>query len=611
MKQICKIAVVLVMSLFCSTQTWSQPVAFEKYGFEYIVDFNGFDWQKSEVLSVSVILNHVAEEELVYPSYIWKNGRTFTIDIVSGPESPFIEGCGKKGSYENVRKIKLPVNLDVISVLAFKNATNLAEINIPPRVTKIGRSAFEGCEKLEDITLPDSLRYIGSQAFYGCPALKEVVLPAKLSELGGGAFAGCNNLSSITIAPGNENFQSPSGSNVVLNRDGTTLFVAWGNSKIPPTVKKIENLTYHGFSTLTSIDIPQGVEIIGYEAFADCENLKTVNFQSDAALSSLGESAFSNCPALESILLPAGLRSIEFKTFEGCLSLKKVNFEPNAVLSSVVESAFSNCTSLESIDLPASVRSIGSYAFEGCRGLKSITLPDSVKQFGKERMFKGCYLLQSVELPKGVTEIGRETFQDCWSLASASLPEGVKTIKEDAFSKCGKLKTINSPSTLSTIEERAFYLCASLDSIDLSMLNKIKSKAFAYCSNLRAVSLPIATKWIYGDYMFKNCTGLKRIYNPQKMPKDIDPNVFEGVNQGECELYVPLESVELYKIAPVWSKFIVKGMDMSGIDDVPADRPAATPVARYNLQGSRLSGPQQGINIVRYSDGTTKKVLVE
>ena len=563
MKQICKIAVVLVMSLFCSTQTWSQPVAFEKYGFEYIVDFNGFDWQKSEVLSVSVILNHVAEEELVYPSYIWKNGRTFTIDIVSGPESPFIEGCGKKGSYKNVRKIKLPVNLDVISVLAFKNATNLAEINIPPRVTKIGRSAFEGCEKLEDITLPDSLRYIGSQAFYGCPALKEVVLPAKLSELGGGAFAGCNNLSSITIAPGNENFQSPSGSNVVLNRDGTILLTGCSNSKIPSTVKEIDNYAFRGFSALESMDIPQGVEIIKYKTFADCENLK------------------------------------------------KVNFEPNAVLSSVVESAFSNCTSLESIDLPASVRSIGSYAFEGCRGLKSITLPDSVKQFGKERMFKGCYLLQSVELPKGVTEIGRETFQDCWSLASASLPEGVVTIKEDAFSKCGKLKTINSPSTLSAIEERAFYLCTSLDSIDLSMLNKIKSKAFAYCSNLRAVSLPIATKWIYGDYMFKNCTGLKRIYNPQKMPKDIDPNVFEGVNQGECELYVPLESVELYKIAPVWSKFIVKGMDMSGIDDVPADRSATTPVARYNLQGSRLSGPQPGINIVRYSDGTTKKELVE
>ena len=564
MKQICKIAVVLMMCLLCSIQVWGYAYYFEENGFQFIFRLSDFwDSPEAKVLDVRVFLNHVADEELVFPSYVNYNGRAFTVMTVGSNKSSFSEGYGKKGSYENVKKIKLPTKIYDIGDFAFYNATNLAEIDIPPRVTEIRRNAFYGCEKLKDITLPDSLYWLGRQAFYGCPALKEVVLPAKLTILEGGAFAGCNNLSSITVAPGNENFQSPSGSNVVLNRDGTVLLTGCSNSKIPSTVKEIDNYAFRGFSALASMDIPQGVEIIGYKTFADCENLK------------------------------------------------KVNFEPNAVLSSVGESAFSNCTSLESIDLPASVRSIGSYAFEGCRGLKSIILPDSVKQFGKERMFKGCYLLQSVELPKGVTEIGRETFQDCWSLASASLPEGVKTIKEDAFSKCGKLKTINSPSTLSAIEESAFYLCTGLDSIDLSMLNKIKSKAFAYCSNLRAVSLPIATKWIYGDYMFKNCTGLKRIYNPQKMPKDIDPNVFEGVNQGECELYVPLESVELYKIAPVWSKFIVKGMDMSGIGDVPADRPAITPVARYNLQGSRLSGPQQGINIVRYSDGTTKKELVE
>ena len=564
MKQICKIAIGLMMCLLCSIQVWGYAYYFEENGFQFIFRLSDFwDSPEAKVLDVRVFLNHVADEELVFPSYVNYNGRAFTVMTVGSNKSSFSEGYGKKGSYENVKKIKLPTKIYDIGDFAFYNATNLAEIDIPPRVTEIRRNAFYGCEKLKDITLPDSLYWLGRQAFYGCPALKEVVLPAKLTILEGGAFAGCNNLSSITVAPGNENFQSPSGSNVVLNRDGTVLLTGCSNSKIPSTVKEIDNYAFRGFSALASMDIPQGVEIIGYKTFADCENLK------------------------------------------------KVNFEPNAVLSSVGESAFSNCTSLESIDLPASVRSIGSYAFEGCRGLKSITLPDSVKQFGKERMFKGCYLLQSVELPKGVTEIGRETFQDCWSLASASLPEGVKTIKEDAFSKCGKLKTINSPSTLSAIEESAFYQCTGLDSIDLSMVKEIESKAFAYCSNLRAVLLPIATKWIYGDYMFKNCTGLKRIYNPQKMPKDIDPNVFEGVNQGECELYVPLESVELYKIAPVWSKFIVKGMDMSGIGDVPADRPAITPVARYNLQGSCLSGPQQGINIVRYSDGTTKKELVE
>ncbi len=31
----------------------------------------------------------------------------------------------------------------------------------------------------------------------------------------------------------------------------------------------------------------------------------------------------------------------------------------------------------------------------------------------------------------------------------------------------------------------------------------------------------------------------------------------------------------------------------------------------YSLDGKKLSKPQKGINILRYSDGTTRKVLVK
>ena len=31
----------------------------------------------------------------------------------------------------------------------------------------------------------------------------------------------------------------------------------------------------------------------------------------------------------------------------------------------------------------------------------------------------------------------------------------------------------------------------------------------------------------------------------------------------------------------------------------------------YSLDGKKLSKPQKGINIIRYSDGTTRKVLVK
>jgi hypothetical protein len=34
-------------------------------------------------------------------------------------------------------------------------------------------------------------------------------------------------------------------------------------------------------------------------------------------------------------------------------------------------------------------------------------------------------------------------------------------------------------------------------------------------------------------------------------------------------------------------------------------------IARYDLNGRKIAGPQKGINIIRYSDGTSKKVILK
>ena len=49
-------------------------------------------------------------------------------------------------------------------------------------------------------------------------------------------------------------------------------------------------------------------------------------------------------------------------------------------------------------------------------------------------------------------------------------------------------------------------------------------------------------------------------------------------------------------------------VDPDGIGDVQASE-EATEVARYDIHGRKIASPQKGINIVRYSDGTTRKVL--
>lgn len=50
--------------------------------------------------------------------------------------------------------------------------------------------------------------------------------------------------------------------------------------------------------------------------------------------------------------------------------------------------------------------------------------------------------------------------------------------------------------------------------------------------------------------------------------------------------------------------------DPAGIKDVDA-KVAKTVVARYNANGQMLTAPQKGLNIVKYADGTSAKVLVK
>ena len=48
---------------------------------------------------------------------------------------------------------------------------------------------------------------------------------------------------------------------------------------------------------------------------------------------------------------------------------------------------------------------------------------------------------------------------------------------------------------------------------------------------------------------------------------------------------------------------------ITGVDDIPVS--LQTEADRYDLQGRMIAGPQKGINIIRMSDGTVRKVLVK
>ena len=230
---------------------------------------------------------------------------------------------------------------------------------------------------------------------------------------------------------------------------------------------------------------------------------------------------------------------------------------------------------------------IGFRAFEGCSGLTSLTLPAGIISIGSYA-FEDCSRLTSLTLPAGITEIGNGAFWDCSGLTSLTLPAGITEIGDFAFNCCSGLTSLTLPDGITSIGEYAFH----------------------GCSGLTSLTLPAGITSI-GDYAFRGCSGLTSIYlYAEKVPK-IGSNVFVEVDAKKCTLYVPMGTSSDYRLSVFGDYFenIVE-FDATGIDKTTTSTDVEE-VARYSVNGQRLSAPTKGLNIVKYSDGSVKKVAVQ
>ena len=271
-------------------------------------------------------------------------------------------------------------------------------------------------------------------------------------------------------------------------------------------------------------------------------------------------------------------------TFYGCSGLTSLTLPSG--LTEIGEGAFAECSGLTSITLPSGVTSIGECAFIHCSGLTSITLPSGVTKIGNDA-FQYCSGLTSLTLPSGLTEIGHGAFQYCSGLTSLTLPSGVTEIGDLTFTACSGLTSLTLPSGVTSIGDYAFYDCSGLTSITLpSGLTSIGDDAFQYCSGLTSI-------YVYTE----------------KLPK-MGSSVFGDCDAKKCTVYVPKGTYDDYWLSEFGYFENIVEFDPTGINNVITSNDAKE-LSRYSVNGQRLSAPAKGLNIVKYSDGSVKKVAVQ
>ena len=224
--------------------------------------------------------------------------------------------------------------------------------------------------------------------------------------------------------------------------------------------------------------------------------------------------------------------------------------------------------------------------------------------------FYGCSGLTSLTLPSGLTSIGSWAFTGCSGLTSLSLPSGVTSIGDGAFFGLSSLTSLSLPSGLTSIGDQAFHECSGLTSLSLpSGLTSIGNQVFCYCSGLTTLSLPSGITSI-GYNAFYGCSGLTSIYvYTEKMPK-LGTNMFDGCDAKKCTVYVPKGTYDDYWLSEFGYFENIVEFDPTGINNVITSNDAKE-LSRYSLNGQRLSAPSKGLNIVKYSDGSVKKVVVQ
>ena len=439
------------------------------------------------------------------------------------PDSLSVIPSGTFMYCKNLTSIQIPDFITFIGNGAFEECNNLIDVRIGKSVTEIGKQAFQGCERLETIDIPSSVKTIGFWAFRSC-GFKEILIPSNVVSLGEGCFSSCFSLSSIKLSEG-------------LDSIGSNCF---------------------DMCDLLSIDIPASVKSIGSNPFTECHDLKSI---------SVNVNNKKYC-SVEGVLY-----TVEKDTLLAFPNALGENYTCHSATKAIAPYAF-YWTKVSDVTLNNGLLSIGEEAFNFCSNLRTITLPSSIKIFGKSSFYVNLKtIVSNIESP---SDISIEVFSlDHYDKSTLFVPQGTmgryksatgwkefKDIKEMGLyeTKGFQFEIDYSTNTATLVKKNNSYYSGYLKipnefvyGGNTITVTAIGEGAFENCSNLIQIEINKSIRSI-GDNAFKGCTKLEHITSLIPIAIKISDNVFSDVYE-KATLLVPMEKKSEYEKADGWKNF--------------------------------------------------------
>lgn len=320
-------------------------------------------------------------------------------------------------------------------------------------------------------------------------------------------------------------------------------------------VVKIDDWAFTGCN-ITSIQLSEGLQEIGQNAFSDCKSLKEIVIPN--SISTIANFAFLNCENLNIVNLPNTLIYLGISSFGNCSKLKLQNEQLPSLLDRIYFGTFKYCWAIKRIVIPNTIKTIDN-AFDNT-SLSYLRIED-----GETPISLGA---GDVYSSPGYNRYYNGTFTDC-KIDSLYLGRNVvyKTGNEE---NAGYYNHYNTP----------FYKNDGIKYLNIG--EKVTNIPTFYDSSLKIIL----------------CQSEK--------PFEIEAETFSNSTYAGAILYVPTGSKSSYESDVNWGKFFnIQEMDVEEMNNKSVSNISQVKENAVFIQSSNgivtVSGLDNGTNITIYS----------